>query len=380
MRAEGSLHTQSPAKRLPQPQRGRFRVPRYTRVGKIFTGITILVSIAAFNTGNNPLYLLFGMMLSLIVLSGMVSETVLRHLHVERQWPNRIVAGQPILVAITLYNRKRHFPSFSVGVNDRISPLAEADWPGVYFLQVNANSAATAYYSHTFPQRGVWSVEGFLLSTSFPFELFRKRIGIDQPVEVVVYPQAAPPPPLPLLSRWSQGSQSRPLAGKEGDFWGLREHRSHEDIRAVHWKISAKRDQLIARELEQQDSQAITLCLLNQWDSLAARRDPSQYRQRLEQGISVAAGIAQSLVQQGYPLALVTLDGRTPFGSGAAHLDRLLEVLARLRFHGDPDYVGDPSPVHWQIQPSDRCLLMGDPSHLPSPLHPNQIMAQIPWG
>src|SRR6185436_19935940 len=53
----------------------RFRPPRklkFTREGKYFLGITLGVGFAAINTGNNLLYLLLGMLLSLIVLSGVM--------------------------------------------------------------------------------------------------------------------------------------------------------------------------------------------------------------------------------------------------------------------------------------------------------------------
>ena len=49
------------------------RPPRrlqFTREGKYFVGITLGVGFAAINTGNNLLYLLLGMMLSLIIASG----------------------------------------------------------------------------------------------------------------------------------------------------------------------------------------------------------------------------------------------------------------------------------------------------------------------
>ena len=55
----------------------RRRPPRklkFTREGKFFVGITLGVGFAAINTGNNLLYLLLGMLLSLIVLSGVMSE------------------------------------------------------------------------------------------------------------------------------------------------------------------------------------------------------------------------------------------------------------------------------------------------------------------
>src|SRR5262245_33888588 len=90
-RALGWLHVVS--RRAGRRLRRAWRPPRklqFTREGKYFVGITIGVGFAAINTGNNLLYLLLGMMLSLIIASGIMSELSLRALTVTRQPPGRI--------------------------------------------------------------------------------------------------------------------------------------------------------------------------------------------------------------------------------------------------------------------------------------------------
>src|SRR5438309_11606713 len=99
------------------------RPPRrlqFTREGKYFVGITVGVGFAAINTGNNLLYLLLGMMLSLIIASGILSEMSLRGLEVTRRPPGRLHAGRPFLMGIALKNTKRRLPSFSVEVEDLV--------------------------------------------------------------------------------------------------------------------------------------------------------------------------------------------------------------------------------------------------------------------
>src|SRR3954467_3879925 len=99
------------------------RPPRrlqFTREGKYFVGITIGVGFAAINTGNNLLYLLLGMMLSLIIASGVLSELSLRDLEVTRQPPANLHARRPFLMGIGLKNHKRRLPSFSIEVEDLV--------------------------------------------------------------------------------------------------------------------------------------------------------------------------------------------------------------------------------------------------------------------
>ncbi|MEN9225461.1 MAG: DUF58 domain-containing protein [Thermostichus sp. DRC_bins_24] len=318
--------------------------------------ITLLVSIAAFNTGNNLLYLLLGMLLSLILISGTLSEATLKDLEVSRQLPTRIFAGQPILVGLTLTSRKRRFSSFSLQVSERIEGVKREDWPSSYVLRVDARSSVKSFYRHTFPRRGLWQLQGFEIATSFPFELFRKGVEIVDPQTVIVFPRPAPVNGLLVLDQLSGGSQLRPQPGQEGDYLSLRQYRPQDDARSIHWKISAKRDQLITRELERPRSQAITLCFENRWQPL--EESPESHRDRLERAVERCAGILSYLIQEGHPVALVTLQERTRFAADLAHQDHLLAVLAQLTFVGDP-LLKDPIPeVSFRLTPQDRCVLV----------------------
>ena len=98
-----------------QPWRRHLRT---TREGKAFIMVTLGVGVAAFNTGNNLLFLILGFMLSLIVLSGVMSETVIRGVRVSRVLPQRAFAGKTCLVELVLANKKPRSPSYSLEIED----------------------------------------------------------------------------------------------------------------------------------------------------------------------------------------------------------------------------------------------------------------------
>ncbi|HZN92979.1 MAG TPA: DUF58 domain-containing protein, partial [Myxococcales bacterium] len=60
------------------------RTLKTTRTGRTYLVLTLGVGFGALNTGNNLLYLLLGLLLSMIVLSGVLSERALRDLQVRR--------------------------------------------------------------------------------------------------------------------------------------------------------------------------------------------------------------------------------------------------------------------------------------------------------
>ena len=72
------------------------------------------LGVAAVNTGNNLLYLLSAMLLALVVVSGILSEAVIRRLRLAPELPDEIHARQPALLGLTLRNIKRWTPSYSI--------------------------------------------------------------------------------------------------------------------------------------------------------------------------------------------------------------------------------------------------------------------------
>src|SRR4029434_2274466 len=72
------------------------------------------LGVAAGNNGNQLLYLLSAMIPALVVVSGILSEAVIRRLRLAPALPDEIHARQPALLGITLRNIKRWTPSYSI--------------------------------------------------------------------------------------------------------------------------------------------------------------------------------------------------------------------------------------------------------------------------
>lgn len=374
--------------RLRERVRASVRPPRrlsFTRLGKLFTGMTLLLGFAAVNTGNNLLYLLLGVMLALIVVSGVLSESVLRALTVTRRLPERAFAGHPAPAALLVRNDKPRVPSFSLQVLERVEGLADEQRPGVYLLRVDAASQAKAPLRLVFPHRGRWRLLGFEVATRFPFGLFRKSRDLPAPAELVVYPSPVDPPPLPELAVAARGEAPRRQIGHGGEIYGVREHRPGEDARDLHWKLSAKRDQLISREYEAERSRQVMVCLDNRGAALRpdGRRLPAATEHaELELAVSLCAGLARDLLRRGFLVGLATRGSRVDPGTGAAQLDRLLHALALVRFStqppgGAPAGPGGAAPL--SVRAGEACLLVAHASLAPT-LAGVRLLAHLPVG
>src|SRR5207244_3154671 len=90
-----------------------------TTGGVIFVVILVIVAFAAWNTGNNLLFMVFSIMLSTIFVSWAAARVALRDLTVSARFPDHIFAGEPVDVLVTVRNAKRLLPSFSILVEMR---------------------------------------------------------------------------------------------------------------------------------------------------------------------------------------------------------------------------------------------------------------------
>jgi uncharacterized protein (DUF58 family) len=309
---------------------------RFTREGKYFVALTLGIGFAAINTGNNLLFLVLGMMLSLIVASGVLSEISLRRLEVSRLVPDRIFAGKPFLMGINLRNLKRRFASFSVEVEDLLEGRSLEK--KCYFLKVPAGRAQHTSYRNSFGRRGVYRLSGCRLSTRFPFALFSKSRLLPSPLEVLVFPSIhAVLPPAGLAVDPGEAVHGR--LDRRGEFHALREYLPGDDPRGIHWRKTATAGRLMVRQHEDQQAQRIAIILDNSQPS--GEIDDAEL-ERQELAVSHAASLAAHYIQRGYSVRLLTRTVSVPAGSGESHLSRLLRALALIEFTTEKR----PLPLH----------------------------------
>ena len=317
----------APAAPLPRASRTPFRVEnawrrhlRTTREGKAFLFVTLGVGIAAFNTGNNLLFLILGFMLSLIVLSGVMSETAIRGLRVSRRLPARAFAGKVCLVELVLQNDKPRAPSYSLEIED----LAE-DAPTerrCYFLKVGPGAEQAAAYRRMLTRRGTLSFVGFRVATRYPFGIFEKWRVLHSPSELLVYPKLLSDHELrhEFQSHGLDAPTQRVGVGTE--IAGLRSYETGDDARAIHWRRTAALGRLVVTERQSDASTQLTVLLDN------VQTDAGEFEARFERLISRAATLVVAALSRGLSAEVVSRGTRSPLLMGNASPDPILRYLA----------------------------------------------------
>ncbi len=316
---------QTPEKTRLQRLLAKFRPPRrlrFTREGKYFILITFGVGIAAINTGNNLLYLVLGMLLALIVVSGVMSEVSLRKLKISRRLPSRAQAGRPHLVEIEVYNRKGRFPSYAIEVEDLRA--GQPTDKRCFFLKISPKSAQVAAYRRKPTRRGLDRHTGFRIATRFPFGLFEKSLLYDLDGELIIYPSVDPVRLPQELPGTTQGQTSHQGRGAGDEVFGIRAMRDGDDPRDIYWRKSTVPNQFALKERAQEARPETTVLL----DDLRPPSSGEIFDAEFERRVREAASYAVALLRRGDGVRLLTASGRAIVASPAIGPDSILRFLA----------------------------------------------------
>lgn len=303
-----------------------FTLPRrlkVTREGKYFILITFGVGFAAINTGNNLLYLLLGMLLSLIIVSSVMSELSLRQLTVVRRLPPRARVSRPHTVEVVVHNHKQRVPSYAIEIEDlRAGQPADKR---CFFLKISPGSAQVAAYRRTPARRGRDRHVGFRIATRFPFGLFEKSRDLSAEGELVIYPAVDPVLLPPKSSAGAYGGHGVLHAGRGQDILSLRPMREGDEARDIYWRKSIH--QHVVRERAREAEQEVRLRLDNQPPSPTPS---TEWMQGFEQRIREVASRAVAHLKRGDRVVLQTTTGEVVRADAAVGADPLLRFLALL--------------------------------------------------
>ncbi len=296
------------------------RLLRVTPVGRVYLLLTMGIGLAALNTGNNLLYLVLGLLLSTIVVSGVLSERVIWDLEVRRLLPEGAFALEPFTLRYEL--KRRRGQAFALKVRESGSLESQGAWAPVVVAGRPVVIRAVAMA----PRRGPWALKAVEVSTTFPFGIFEKIRTIEVNDSLLVFPRRgfaceAPPRAQSQLRGELGGSRHR---DGTADLADLRELAIGEDARRIHWRKTATTGKVIAVEREREERRQITLSV-----------DERLSGDELEFACEEAAGQTSMLMKQGYDVGLDVGTRKLRPAHGAPHERRILSALALAGFGGE---------------------------------------------
>ncbi|MCB0307968.1 MAG: DUF58 domain-containing protein [Bdellovibrionales bacterium] len=295
-------------------KKNQYRI-ELTRVGYLFIALCLGIGIAALNTGNNLLYLTFGMMLSFIILSGILSQNTLYEIYLTPRFPKRIYAKTPLAVRYLIENKKNYFPSYAINVFPATSDSISMD--GAFVLKIPPRGSQEALSRIIFPKRGHHPLPGFRVETSYPFGFLKKFMIQSSKEETLVYPSVFPIQPKTGLENQYLGELLSGQRGESGNPYGIRQFVFGDPYRYIHWKSSAKKGELRIKEFENEKRMSLEV-------DLRLDSSPQADSSTREIAISIAASLVIALKKKGIDIFL-----RINGSIVNAHLeDEMLSALA----------------------------------------------------
>jgi uncharacterized protein (DUF58 family) len=298
---------------------------KITRSGWAYLGFTLVIGMAALNTGNNLLFLLLGLLLAGIILSGILSESSIRQLSVERILPLEPQVGVACLVGIRVSNRKPRQSSFAIIARD----MTDSGETGRAFaLTISPDSHRDLAYRWEPAKRGELKFTRIELGTRFPFGIFEKWRMFEMNAETVVFPrEVAPPSILPRRVAPFGETASRSI-GPGTEFFALRDIRVGDDARSIHWATSARRGRPVVVEREREHRRRVAVLVDNRPGTFGQEDNPKAIESQLDRLAEGAAALIRKALDDGCEVALSTSETSAPAGFGSAHQRRLMRILA----------------------------------------------------
>ncbi|MBI1346855.1 DUF58 domain-containing protein [bacterium] len=272
--------------RLTSLSRHRMTIPR-EGIGYLL--IMTVLFIGSSLTHSNTLLLVFAAMAGPFVVNGWVTYTMLKNVRASRTPPARAMVGELFSVEIDLENQTHLVSMWMMVAQDQVT-YGHSTWvPTVLFTRVPSMSVIAGHYQMRLMQRGRHHFGPIRITSRFPLGLIERGCLFRDFGEMLIYPRIgrlSPQWKRRLLGASELIETPQPRSGVfDDEYHHLREYLSGDNPRAIHWRSSARRNQLIVREY-QQNREHHLLLLVDLWLS----NQPAETSRRLvEQALSLTA-------------------------------------------------------------------------------------------
>jgi uncharacterized protein (DUF58 family) len=361
--------------------------------GVLFVVFLVVIGFAAWNTGNNLLYLVLSAMIAFLIAANFIGRISIGDVSVQLRFPDHIYAKEPANISVSVTNHKRFMPSYSfviealseeddeftkakreieqkkrgakrrpktssqnkpesnheagqqtinsqdssitsisVGKKNKLGKIA-------YFLLVPSQSSARQRIQHTFERRGRYEITGFRVATKFPAGFFKKWRRIDASGEIVVYPNPQ------TIDDFYQGlpmivGQIQSNARGSGDeLYAIRQYQFSDQMRHIDWKATAKSSKLMVRENTREDERRLTIVfdtmhrapksLSPESGENFEQKITEQFEEQFERAIIHAASLVNHFILEQADVELITPDEESNVSSGSGN-EHLHKILRSL--------------------------------------------------
>jgi uncharacterized protein (DUF58 family) len=300
-----------------------------TREGWVYFLALLIIASAAFNTGNNLLFIVLSAALALLVVSEALTTINLRRLDLRVDLPEYVPAKERFAAVLQLRNLKSWFPAFSLTMGCAIQSdfrKQRGETKGLtlaYLPFLGSGRQFKQAVSLQLAHRGLHSIKSLEVRTRFPFGFVNRRRKIPDTREIIALPEVEPSNEfLDMLPRLSGAFESL-CRGWGSDLHSIREYSPRDSARFLDWKASAKAGRLLVREFTKEDDRKCCFVFDNAIPNHQGADEPV-----FEKAVRVCANAVRHFHQRGCEIRLVTAGHSTSYSKSEEGLLEILKILA----------------------------------------------------
>lgn len=331
--------------KLKKVRLNRHRVQMTTQ-GSFLLLLLLIFFVASSITKSNALMVLFSLMAGAFVVNGGMGMMMVRGARIKRRLPPSLMAGERVSINVDFKNRNRLRSAWAMTVKDHIHHQTESLTAQVLFAHVLPRKTATGHYEFRPMRRGVYTFGPIEVTSRAPFGLIERGHIYDSSKELIVFPFIGR-----LTTNWkNERAMAADLVQQrqtrkgvfDDEYHSLREYRTGDNPRAIHWRTSARRNELMIREFHQ-SRDADLMVMLDLW----LPENPSEEEsEAVEKGVSFAAAVSLEQMQASRDSNLsILINGdklTTWWGrSSPVGIEEMLELYAKTEPGTDQD------PINW---------------------------------
>lgn len=278
---------------------------------------------AATLTASAPmLYLAISFLVGLVAANALLAWRAAGGITVLRDAPTHVCERKDFAVRLQVTNGTR-FARFAVSIRDG------APWEPtpIFVSMIRARESRWVSYRGRVSRRGVYTLQEAAIESAYPLGLVTVRRRVRVASEIIAYPfyYEIPHEMVPASSTSAGAEVSAPLtSGTGGDFYGIREYRSGDSLRHVHWPSTARLGELMVKQFEHDVRTDVAIFLESSAAAIVGPADDST----LETAVRAAASVAFHVLNRNFPAALVTATPASP-------------SVVSVRSQGDPTPIFD---------------------------------------
>ncbi|MFP3465028.1 DUF58 domain-containing protein [Leifsonia sp. SIMBA_070] len=320
------------------PVRGRasspLKRPRPTARGWTLGGVGVAALVASALLGRTDV-LFVGVFLTVLPLAAMISVTVDRpRLTVTRSFhPDVVAVGERTTIVTTARNQSSR-PSPAARWRES-APASVGVQRSALFPRLGAHQAdgplgrdAVVLRQDVVPERrGAHPVGPLVVSRTDPFGVAYAEYAIGQPRQLLVTPRVVPLSRGELDVAHSEGTEHELLRHSipSADELIAREYRPGDPLRRVHWRATARHDQLMVRQEEQRSNPEAWMLIDTRPLPVHAPSAAAEF----ETLVDLVASIGVHLLDEGFVVSVVETGDRQLSGrSGAGRTGTLGSTTA----------------------------------------------------